>query len=163
MSKKLEWSTQKRKINDLIPYKYNPRQMTEKQNLDLEKSLNKFNLVEIPVINTDGIILAGHQRLRILQSLGRGEEEVDVRVPNRSLSEKEVKEYNIRSNKNNGMWDFDILANSFEVEDLLEWGFEEKELSISDEEEIEHDNTNNKKNEEEIECPKCHFKFTQDL
>lgn len=126
----LKWTTEKRKINDLIPYSQNPRQMTDKQNKDLTKSLEKFDLVEIPAINTDGTILAGHQRLRIMQQLGRGEEIIDVRVPNRLLTEKEVQEYNIRSNKNTGEFDFDILANAFETEDLLDWGFEESELKI---------------------------------
>jgi DNA modification methylase len=30
-----------------------------------------------------------------------------------------------------GEWDFDILANSFDVDNLLEWGFDEKELDLS--------------------------------
>jgi DNA modification methylase len=126
----MKWTTIKRKINDLIPYENNPRQMTEKQNQDLTESLKKFDLVEIPAINQDGTIIAGHQRIRILQALGRGEEEIDVRVPDRQLSEKELQEYNIRSNKNIGEWDFDALANNFEVGDLLEWGFDEHELKI---------------------------------
>ena len=126
----MRWHTEKKVINDLIPYDKNPRQMTEKQNKDLEASLKKFDLVEIPAINKDGTILAGHQRLRILQSLGRGGEEIDVRVPDRQLDEKEVQEYNVRSNKNTGEWNFDILGNNFEVEDLLKWGFNEKELKL---------------------------------
>lgn len=36
-----------------------------------------------------------------------------------------------------GKWDFDALANQFEVEDLLEWGFDEKDLKI--ETEVEED------------------------
>ena len=84
--------TEKRKINDLIPYENNPRQMTEKQNEDLKKSLEKFNLVEIPAIDTDNKIISGHQRLRILQQLGRGDEEIDVRVPDRKLTDEEFKE-----------------------------------------------------------------------
>ncbi len=120
-----------------MPYEKNPRQLTDKQYKDLEDSLKKFDLVEIPAINTDNTILAGHQRLRIMQALGRGDEEIDVRVPGRQLTEKEVQEYNIRSNKNTGEWDFDLLANQFEVDDLLEWGFDEKDLKI--EQEIEED------------------------
>ena len=126
----MKWQTEKRIINDLIPYEHNPRQMTDKQNKDLTKSLEKFDLVEIPAINTDGVILAGHQRLRIMQALGRGGEEIDVRVPDRKLTEKEVQEYNIRSNKNTGEFDFDVLANAFDTTDLLEWGFDEKDLKL---------------------------------
>ena len=65
-----------------------------------------------------------------MQLLGRGEEEIDVRMPNRKLTEAEFKEYNLRSNKNTGEWNFDELANNFEVDDLLEWGFDEKDLKI---------------------------------
>lgn len=124
---KLKWHTEKRKINQLVPFEGNPRQMTEKQNEDLKKSLEKFNLVEIPAIDTDDKIIAGHQRLRILQMIGRGKEEIDVRVPNRKLTDKEFREYNIRSNKNLGEWDFDILAN-FDEDLLLDVGFDSEEL-----------------------------------
>lgn len=63
-----------------------------------------------------------------MQLIGRGEEEIEVRTPNRELTEKEFREYNIRSNKNIGSWDMDILANSFDTSDLIEWGFNENEL-----------------------------------
>lgn len=128
----MNWKTEKRKIRDLVPYEHNPRQMTEKQVNDLKRSLTKFNLVEIPAINQDNTILAGHQRLNILSMLGRGSEEIDVRVPDRMLSESEVQEYNIRSNKNTGEWDDEILANTFDINDLAEWGFDAKELGIDD-------------------------------
>lgn len=158
----MKWKTEKRKINDLIPYEHNPRQMTEKQNQDLTKSLEKFDLVEIPAINTDDVILAGHQRLRIMQALGRGDEEIDVRIPDRKLTEKEVQEYNIRSNKNTGEFNFDELANNFDTEDLLEWGFDEKELRIND---IDFDNIDSNQDREKkfkdqlVTCPKCNESF----
>lgn len=126
---KLIWSNEKRIVNDLIPFDKNPRQLSIKQKADLEKSLKKFGLVEIPVINTDNTIIAGHQRLKILQLLDKGYEGIDVRFPNRRLNKKEVEEYNVRSNKNTGDWDYDILANEFELDDLLEWGFTEDELA----------------------------------
>lgn len=107
--KAIKWSTQVRKVKDLIPYDKNPRKITDEQKEQLTKSLKKFNLVEIPAINTDGKIIAGHQRVTILIALGRGKEEIDVRVPNRKLTEAEFKEYNLRSNKNTGEWDFDFL------------------------------------------------------
>ncbi|GAJ05939.1 unnamed protein product, partial [marine sediment metagenome] len=94
--KKLVWHTDKRKINDLIPYEGNPRQMSQKQKEDLEESLKRFNLMSIPVINTDNTIVSGHQRLKILQLLGRGEEEIDVRIPNRGLTPEELREANLR-------------------------------------------------------------------
>lgn len=89
----LIWHTEKRKVNDLIPHDKNPRSISEKQMNDLKKSLTKFNLAEIPAIDTDNKIIAGHQRIKALQLLGRGEEEIDVRVPNRKLTQKEYDQY----------------------------------------------------------------------
>lgn len=125
--KKLKWHTEQRIINDLIPYKENPRTMTEKQKNDLEESLKRFNLMSIPVINTDNTIISGHQRMKILQLLGRGKEKIDVRVPNRKLTKKEFKEANLRENKNLAGWNFDVLA-TFDEELLLDVGFTEEEL-----------------------------------
>ena len=124
---KLKWHTEKRIINDLIPYKENPRIITEKQKNDLEKSLKKFNLMSIPVINTDNVIISGHQRMKILQLLGQGRDEIDVRVPNRKLNKEDFKEANLRENKNLASWNWDMLANEDE-ELLLDVGFSEEEL-----------------------------------
>lgn len=124
---KLKWHTEQRIINDLIPYDQNPRTITEKQKNDLEKSLKKFNLMSITVINTENIIISGHQRMKILQILGRGNEEIDVRVPNRKLTEEELKEANLRENKNLASWNWDMLAQEDE-ELLLDVGFSEEEL-----------------------------------
>jgi hypothetical protein len=128
---KITWHNEKRKISELIPFENNPRRLTDKQHSDLKKSLEKFNLAEIPVIDQDNSILAGHQRLKILSEIENPEFEIDVRVPNRKLTEAERKEYNIRSNKNTGEWDFDILSERWELTDLIEWGFEEKELDLN--------------------------------
>jgi len=125
--KKLKWHTEQRIINDLIPYKENPRTMSEKQKNDLEESLKRFNLMSIPVINSDNTIISGHQRMKILQLVGRGKEEIDVRVPNRKLTKDEFREANLRENKNLGGWDWDMLAN-FDEELLLDVGFNEEEL-----------------------------------
>ncbi len=127
--KKLSWSTQQRKVKDLLPFRHNPRKMSEKQITDLTKSLKKFDLVEIPAIDTNDRILAGHQRCAVLQLLGRGEEIIDVRVPSRPLSESEYKQYLITSNKVSGDWDYELLAEYFEIDTLLDSGFETAELS----------------------------------
>lgn len=125
---KLSWTTVQQKVNDLIPQDINPRKINEKQLSDLKKSLNKFNLVEIPAIDLDGKILAGHQRCRILKLLGRGEEIIDVRVPNRKLTDQESKEYLISSNALGGDWDFELLK-SFDLDMLLDIGFDDVKLS----------------------------------
>src|SRR5680860_604917 len=96
---KLNWSTIQRRVNDLIPQEVNPRKITDKQMSDIKKSLEKYNLVEIHAVDFDNKILAGHQRIKALQILGRGDDLIDVRIPNRKLTEKESKQYLIASNK----------------------------------------------------------------
>jgi len=124
---KITWRTEKRRVRDLIPFEYNPRKLTKKQYEDLKKSLQKFDLADIPVINLDNTIIGGHQRIKILADLGRLDDEIEVRVPNRMLTDEELRELNLRLNKNIGEWDFDLLAN-FDEGLLLEVGFETAEL-----------------------------------
>lgn len=125
--KKLAWATTRKTVNELIPQDVNPRKISDKQMSDLKKSLKKYNLVEIPVIDLDNKILAGHQRLIALKVLGRADEEIDVRIPNRKLSEKEAKQYLIASNKLGGDWDYDLLKH-FDLEILSDAGFDDMEL-----------------------------------
>jgi hypothetical protein len=123
----LKWHTEQRKVKDLIPWEHNPRKLTEAQAEKLDASLEKFDLVEIPAINTDNKLIAGHQRVMRLMLKERGEELIDVRVPNRELTLDEFREYNLRSNKNTGEWDWDILKD-FEKDLLREVGFAEAEI-----------------------------------
>jgi len=126
--KKLEWHTVQKRVNDLVPQEVNPRKINDKQMSDLKKSLAKFNLVEIPAIDLNGKILAGHQRVKALQILRRGEELIDVRVPNRELTEDEAKRYLIASNALGGDWDFEKLK-SFDLDLLIDIGFDQVDLS----------------------------------
>lgn len=125
--KKLEWKTIQKTVNELVPQKINPRTISDKQLSDLKRSLEKYNLVEIPAVDLDGTILAGHQRIKVLKILGRGDELIDCRVPNRKLTEKESKEYLIASNKLGGDFDYDLLK-SFDFKTLEFAGFNQIEL-----------------------------------
>lgn len=129
---KLQWTTQQRKVKELIPFEYNPRFITEERKQKLIASLEKFNIVEIPVINTDNKLIAGHQRVKILLELGRGDELIDVRYPSRSLTEQEFKEYNITSNLPVGFWDLDILEEAFSDIDLKGLGLDVDSIEIPD-------------------------------
>lgn len=124
----LQWHTEKRKVSELIPYEFNPRKLSETRKQKLIDSLEKFNLAEIPAINTDGRIIAGHQRVKVLIILGRKDEEIDVRLPNRPLTEQEFKEYNISSNVDYGDWDLDILQDVFSDIDLMGLGLDLKTI-----------------------------------
>jgi len=130
LAEKINWHNETRRIRDIVPYVANPRQITDKQAKDLKASLAKFGLADPLIINTNNELIGGHQRKKILESLMgvAPDYEIDVRVPDRELSDKEVEELNIRLNKNTGQWDFDVLANEFELPDLIEWGFEADRL-----------------------------------
>jgi hypothetical protein len=129
---KIEWHNEKVLIKNISAYENNPRKLSEKQYEDLKKSLEKFNLAEVPVIDFDDKIIAGHQRIKILNDLYGPEYELDVRRPNRKLTDSEFEEYLVRSNKNTGSWDMDKLLESFDQQDLLDWGFDENELKVND-------------------------------
>lgn len=127
MGQPLQWHTEKRKVKELKLFEGNPRRMTTEQASQLLQSLKKFNLVEIPAIDQNNRVIAGNMRIQALKQLGRENEEIEVRVPNRALKEEEAREYLLRSNKNIGDWDWDLLAN-FSEEELNRVGFESEEL-----------------------------------
>lgn len=125
---KLHWTTVQKEVNELIPQKLNPRTISDQQLADIKRSLERFNLVEIPAIDADGTILAGHQRIKALKLIGRGYEQIDVRVPNRKLTEDEAKRYLIASNALGGDWDFEGLK-QFDHDLLLDVGFDSETLN----------------------------------
>jgi hypothetical protein len=128
----IEWKNSKRKLKDLIPYDQNPRTLSKKEHRDLKKSIESIGFAEIPAINTDNMICAGHMRVQILLEKFGPEYEIDVRVPNKKLTPKQFQEYLIRSNKNTGSWDMDDLANFNEINDLIEWGWTKDELGLEE-------------------------------
>lgn len=117
----IKWTLTEKKLSDLKDYPKNPRQLSKDQAKHLSTSINKFGLIDKPIINTDGTIIGGHQRKRILKDAGF--KTVQCWTPDRELIESEIEELNIRLNKNTGDWNFDILANEWSLADLLEWGF----------------------------------------
>lgn len=127
----ITWHTEKRKLSDLIEWGRNPRQLSKHDAEHIQRSLEKFGVADPLVVNTDNLIIGGHQRKRILQMIAEADPnyEVDVRIPDRTLTDEEVAELNIRLNKNSGSWDWDVLANEFEAMELLDWGFTEEELT----------------------------------
>lgn len=110
-----------KKISELTPAPYNPRESTEKQESQLKQSLKKFGVVEPIIYNKQtGYIVGGHFRVRELQKLGYTEIECVIV----DLSEEDEKELNIRLNANTGQWDWDELANDWNPEELNQWGLD---------------------------------------
>lgn len=140
----MEWKVEKRKISSLKNYSKNARKMDKDAASHLQVSLEKFGVCEPIVINTDGTIIGGHMRVKTLKKMEV--REVDVYVPQQTLTEKDVEELNIRLNKNTGEFDFDILANEWEYSDLISWGFSDADFDVDGnggESSSEEDESNN--------------------
>ena len=131
MADKITWSNEKRKLSELVPWERNQRQITDKQAKRLEESFEQFGQVEIIAIGPENQIYNGHQRLKVLNEKYGADYEVDVRVASRALTEKEREKLTVYLHKGAaGDWDYDLLANEFELDDLLDWGFDKEELDI---------------------------------
>jgi len=130
-TKKLTWSNARRKLSELIPWERNPRQIKEKQAKRLQESFEQFGQPDVIVIGPNNELYNGHQRLAVwMQEFG--DIEVDVRVSNRPLTEKEREKMVVFLHKGaTGEWDFDVLGNEFDPDELLEWGFSNWELQYS--------------------------------
>ena len=124
----ISWQVTKRNIKDLRPHPKNPRKLSKHDADNLQKSLEKYGLIDKPIITKDGMIIGGHQRLAILKKMGY--KEVECYVPDKDLDAKEIDELNIRLNRNLGEWDYDILANQWDANDLMEYGFTPEELTL---------------------------------
>jgi ParB-like chromosome segregation protein Spo0J len=137
-------------IEKLKASTYNPRQITGKQKKDLLNSLIRFGFVEAIVVNKkkgrENIVIGGHQRLLLAAELHMKR----VPVVYVELELAKERELNIRLNKNVGAWDFDTLANEFDIEELRAFGFTDKDL---------HLDTNKEKEKKEKTCPACGYSF----
>ena len=106
---KLNWTTVQRRVGDLIPNPENYKKLSETKKKKLIASLEKFGLVDIPVIDFDEVLLSGHQRLVCLIVMEKENDVIDVRFPNRKLTKEELKEYTLLANQQFGDVDFDML------------------------------------------------------
>ena len=141
-----------RKISELNPAEYNPRQLTDKQYKQLKKSLKTFGCVEPVVVNSNpmrkDVIVGGHQRCKVWFDLGND----TIPTVEVELDEAAEMELNVRLNKNTGEFDFDMLANYFDMDSLKDWGFQPYEFGqVYDEEEPSFDDlTDDEKNKAPI-------------
>ena len=145
----ISWKLISVKLHDLKKHPKNPRILTKSQGSQLTKCLDKFGLIEKIIINQDMMIIGGHQRFTILKK--QGIKELECWYPDRLLEDKEVEELMIKLNRG-GSWDYDSLANEWEIPDLLEYGFNPEEL-LGSMEEIEEKEDKRKKKEKV--CKNC--------
>lgn len=157
----VNWNLQEVKVKDIKEYEKNPRQISKEQLKLLEDGIKKFGLIDKPILNKDLTLIGGHQRLKVLKRLKI--KSVECWVADEELSEKEFEQLCIQLNKATGDWNYDVLANEWEVGDLLDWGFTEDELfgtvkKIEDEENDEEEGKENNKQKSTI-CPSCGHEF----
>lgn len=116
-------------IKDLKAAKYNPRKITKKEIEKLKHSINEYGMIQNIVINADGTIIGGHQRIQACAELGIKE----VPAIRLNLSEEKEKALNIALNKIGGTFDEQVLAELLreldETSQSLVTGYDQDELA----------------------------------
>jgi ParB-like nuclease domain len=153
----ISWSIQTIPIKNLKPHPKNPRSITKDQMQHLTDLIAKFGLIDLPIVNTDMTIIGGHQRIKILKK--QKVKEVNCWVPNRELTEEEVEHLLIGHNLNQGQWDWEDMANNFDVVDLLSWGFTEQQLMGITQDDEEEKAKEKEKIVKLTTCPSCGCEF----
>lgn len=153
------WHSEKRKLGDLKDYERNPRVIATKQFKILLDNLKRNGYHGGITINLDNTIIGGHQRCGALKKLGyKDSDEIEVMVPDKLLSGEDFDRINIQDNLVYGDWNQEILANNFEAQQLIDWGFPEDMLGF-DIDEIESEIMSDKFDDFAHACPKCGFEF----
>ena len=162
MTDKITWTNERRKLRDLKPWPRNPRQIKSDQAKRLAESFDQFGQVETIAIGPDNDVYNGHQRLNVLMQRHGGDYEVEVRVSSRPLTEKEREKLTVYLHKGAaGEWNFDTLANEFEFEELVEWGFSPEEFGIvPDFQPVGIEEQGRLDEKKKVTCPECGAEFT---
>lgn len=111
-------------IDKILINPNNPRLIKDDKFKKLCKSIQEFpEMLELRpiVVNKDMIVLGGNMRLKACQEIGLTEVPIIVAE---NLTEEQQREFLIKDNVSGGEWDWDILANEWEVEQLTEWGLD---------------------------------------
>jgi DNA modification methylase len=111
-------------IDKILINPNNPRLIKDDKFKKLCKSIQEFpEMLELRpiVVNKDMIVLGGNMRLKACQEIGLTEVPIIVAE---NLTEEQQREFLIKDNVSGGEWDWDILANEWEVEQLEEWGLD---------------------------------------
>lgn len=112
-----------KKITDIKLNPNNPRLIKDDKFKKLVQSIKDFpEMLDIRpiVVNKDMIILGGNMRFRACKEAGI--KEIPVIVTD--LSEEKQREFLIKDNTSGGEWDWDMLANEWDAEELEAWGLD---------------------------------------
>ena len=112
------------KINKIKENTSDPRFIGKDKFKKLVKSLKEFpEMLKLRpiVVDDNNIILGGNMRYKAAVELGMKEVWV---LQADDLTEKQKQEFIIKDNVGFGEWDWDILANSWDVDKINEWGLD---------------------------------------
>lgn len=102
----------------------NPRIIKDDKFNKLVKSIKEFpKMLKIRpiVVNNDMVVLGGNMRLKACKEAGL--KEVSI-IKASDLTEEEQKQFIIKDNVGFGEWDWEMIANEWDVEQLSEWGLD---------------------------------------
>lgn len=128
------------KIKDIKPNLKNPRVLKDEKFEKLKRSISEFpEMLELRpiVVDADMMVLGGNMRLRALQDLGV--QEVPVLIAS-ELTEEQQRQFIIKDNVGFGEWDWDILGNEWDSQELEDWGLDVWQPDEAIELEAEDDN-----------------------
>jgi len=126
---------QKVKISEIKLNPNNPRLIKDDKFKGLVQSIKDFpEMLEIRpiVVNSDMVILGGNMRYKACKEAGL--KEIPIIIAD-NLTEQQQKEFLIKDNVSGGEWDWDLLANEWNVEQLEDWGLDVPELQAIDDSE----------------------------
>lgn len=119
--------TKKIKVSTLKPNPDNPRVIRDEKFKKLVQSIKDFpQMMSLRpmVVDESNVLLGGNMRLRAIQELGM-KEIPDAWVKRAAdLTEEQKKEFIIKDNVGFGEWDWDILADEWDAEQLEDWGLD---------------------------------------
>ena len=110
----------------------NPRLIKDDKFKKLVKSIKDFpEMLKLRpiVVNDEMIVLGGNMRLKACKEAGV--KKIPI-IKASSLTEQQQKEFIIKDNIGYGQWEWDTLANSWEVDKLTEWGLEIPDINNID-------------------------------
>jgi hypothetical protein len=102
----------------------NPRVIKDDKFNQLVKSIKEFpEMLQLRpiVVNKEMIVLGGNMRLKAC--LEAGLKEVPIIYAD-TLTEKQQREFIIKDNIGYGEWDWEMLANEWDENDLTDWGLD---------------------------------------
>ena len=160
------------KITEVKVNPNNPRLIKDDKFKKLVRSIKDFpemlNIRPI-VVNSDMIVLGGNMRLKACKEAGL--KEVPIIVAD-NLTEEQQREFLIKDNTSGGEWDWEMIANEWDAEQLGNWGLDvweqpaDVDYSILDDEDLSEqleDMTNGVKKAIQIEFEAEHYEEAAEL